>query len=229
MDVFDSQTTPVRSIKIGKDTKDVKNYYILKGGLDPNGKQIQNRYPEWSSVAKHGIRYQFVVDTNNWAKNLVDEDIKATYGADVSPDGFPKITSSSFTTTWYSKIGIEGSGAGTPISIITKSGVTITHNQQVTINTGTELGNRTAYVEVIQEEIRARLYNEGRLRARASANGKLKVDLTFPAGYKNWVLGGNVNTTIRELDNETRILRINEVQYSTTQDMFSLEQDIGNL
>jgi len=60
-------------------------------------------------------------------------------------------------------------------------------------------------------------------------NGKLKVDITFQAGLQSWTLGQLVDVTISSLSVGAKPMRIEEIQYSTTTDTFTLVEDIGTI
>jgi len=214
---YNYNTDATQAFKSAKDLKGVRNFFILKGGLDPAGNSIQTKFTDYSSVAKHGMKYQFVISEVNSAKNLIDQDIKNTYGTEAPIDSYPVITSSSFSTIWVSNY------------TYTVDGVSVTEGNVVTINKGSESANRSAYVAVIRQETILRLKDEGQTAASLLSNGKLKVDLTFPAGAKNWILGNNISCTIPKIAAGTKVLRVREIQNSTTTDVYSLEEDIGSV
>lgn len=220
---FDNTTDEHRSLKIGKDTSDVRNYVILKGGYDPAGKQIQTRYVDESSVAKHGQKFKLLISKNTTGQQLVDSDRKRDYGdlAANQTTTYPDITSSAYTTTW----------AWPGASGVTIKGTTIevTKDALITINEGSESANKSAYTKVLREVVKLRLESEGENFVKLFKGGKLKVDLEFRAGTKSWVLGDKITCSISNLSGEPKVLRVTEIQYSTTSDIYSLEEDVGSL
>jgi hypothetical protein len=92
---FNNQTDNYQSLKIGKDIKDIKNYIILKGGLDPSNKNIQTKYYDAASVAKNRARYHILVDENKKASTLYTAD-NAKAGVASLKDAFP----AGFVPTW---------------------------------------------------------------------------------------------------------------------------------
>lgn len=73
------------------------------------------------------------------------------------------------------------------------------------------------------------LENVGRDFLSLRTNGKLKVDVTFQAGDKSWGLADQVSVTIPSLSSGSKLMRVEEIQYSTTTDTFTLVEDIGTL
>lgn len=72
---FASATDDYQMLKVGKDINDVKNFVIIKGGVDPKGKPIQNRYADYSSIAKHGFRYYIFTSENKTATTALAQDL----------------------------------------------------------------------------------------------------------------------------------------------------------
>lgn len=96
---FNSSDSTHTKLKIGKDIKGVRNYIILKGGLDPENNQIQNRYINQTSVSTNGVKYNFVASDVNNAQQLVNEDLVRDYGQTIEANSYPKFP---FTSTWIS-------------------------------------------------------------------------------------------------------------------------------
>ena len=61
------------------------------------------------------------------------------------------------------------------------------------------------------------------------ANGKLKVDITFQAEEKSWSLGQVISVNIASMGAVNKSMRVEEIQYSTTTDTFTLVEDIGTI
>lgn len=92
--VFDADTDEHLSLKVSKDTKDIKNFIIVKAGLDPRGNPIQERYGDYNSIAKNGFKYHFLVDENKTAQSILDADRSDAGVTDMSSASYP------FTPKW---------------------------------------------------------------------------------------------------------------------------------
>ncbi len=214
-------------MKLTKDTKDVRNYFILKGGMDPENHQITVPYVNWTSVAGNGRKYMIVADaqTQNTAKELIDEDLAQSYSIEDKgslTSNYPSEidAGSSFTTAW----------TASATYTTKKESISVTKGSTVTINTGTAAGNKRAYVEVIRTEVKERLKVIGAAYANNLQYGKLRVDLEFEPGEKAWGLGDVITCTIGTINNnEPTEMRINQIQYTTNADIYSLEEDIGTI
>lgn len=91
---FDATTDEHLELKVDKDTKDVKNFIIVKAGLDPKNNPIQERYGDYNSIAKNGFKYHFLIDDNKTAQSLLDAD-RSDAGVDNMEDA-----SYPFTPKW---------------------------------------------------------------------------------------------------------------------------------
>jgi len=218
---FDYDTDPVERIKSAKDTSGIKNFYVLKGGYTPAGTQIQTRYINWTSVTKHGTKYKFYISDKNAAEQIVREDLTKSFGTDEPPDKYPiEITAgTSFTTAWESQ-------AETSYTV---EGITVNPGSTITINKGSESGNKKAYNALIREEIKKRLVIEIKPISITEQFGKLAVDLTFKAGEKLWGLGDVIACNLPKISDNVKSLRVDEIQLTTTTDMFTLKEDEGSL
>lgn len=99
---FNSGTSLYKELKHTKDVKGIINFIIIKGGLDPKGKQIQNIYQDPASISKNGMKHYYLVDETNAAKNLNMMDMNMI-GAKPEDGTLPsKVlgTSYSFTPLW---------------------------------------------------------------------------------------------------------------------------------
>jgi hypothetical protein len=195
--------------KDGRDVSQVRNFIILKGGLDPSNKPIQVVYQEYTSISKHGMKYFFAVSDTVNAQNLNQQDVGQVDSTDRYPTSYP------FQTVWvasYTK---------------TVEGVSVTEGSRVTIpNTGDP---DTKYREVLREEIRTRLMKQAKEIAENTAFGKLQIDLSFTAGSKGWLLGDRIQCTIPRLGVVNKELRVKEIQKTTELDTYSLEEDLGTI
>jgi len=195
---FDEETDIFKSIKIGKDIKEVKNYFILKGGSDPEGNQIQTKYVNYSSMAKHGAKYYFDVELVSLARDIIQSDLKDSWGGDVGANSYPDLP---YTTKWT--------------SAATGSTVTATTEKQ--------------YTDAIRAHIKAVLEERGEQLAELLQYGKLAVDIEFTAGTKEWGLASNVSCNIPQIVNTNKIMRVKQIRYSNSTDIFSLEEDKGSI
>ena len=211
---FNYTTDNLLAIKSAKDIKEVKNHIIIKGGRGPDNKAIQESIIDYASVAKHGRKYLFYVSSNNNADNLVKEDTGSN--TDKYPDTFP------FTTTWTfytpSDTGSE-----------TIEGVTCTNGSTVTIPSTTEAQQKTRYNAIVRKHVKNLIKREGKEIIDLLKYGKLKIDLSFQAGQKSWALGDLVDCTVPQAFSGSKILRVDEIQYTQRQDIYSLVEDEGTL
>lgn len=67
---FNASTDDYKAAKPGKDVSEVKNYVIIKGGVDPNGVVIQTKYYDSASVVKNRPKYLIITDETKFALNL---------------------------------------------------------------------------------------------------------------------------------------------------------------
>jgi hypothetical protein len=209
---FDYTTDAINAFKSGKDVKDVRNFIIAKGGISPSGSAIQIKEVDYASAVKHGYKYYFLVNENIQAGNLIEDDMLKSWGeADYKKYRYPDFTGGSFTTSWK----YQGE------STVVVEGVTMTPNSTVTVADNDE------YNAVIIEQSKAILKKKSREILDITSKGRYKVDLTFEAGEKSWGLGDKITCTIPKDFSGTKTLRVFEVQYSTNEDVFSLEEDIG--
>lgn len=196
---FNTGTDEHKAIKIGKDLKGIRNYIILKGGYDPQGNQIQTRYPNWASISTNGMKFHFLVSENNNCKNLVYNDLLLDYGeANIGNNSYPKF---SFTSTWIS------ADTGTVVTA----------------------ANEDEYIAVVRAHIKAALLEEGRRVTETLQYGKLQMDVTFRANQKNWGLGDKITCTVPTIRDNPFILRVSEKAYGEFTDIFTLEEDEGTL
>jgi len=127
-------------------------------------------------------------------------------------------TSYPFTTTWKSNI------------TATVNGINMVKGNNVTVpNTGDIDSDNTDYNAVLRTHVKSLLEDECNEIIRNTKFGKLKLDITFKAGVKDWILGERIEVTAPELFNDKKTLRITEIQYTTSTDMFSLEEDFGTI
>jgi len=86
---FNSSSDDYTRIRINKDLKDVKNWVIVKGGIDPNGSAIQTRVHDISSIARNGLKPYILTSITKSAETLVKVD-KDRYGvSDMKDASYP--------------------------------------------------------------------------------------------------------------------------------------------
>jgi hypothetical protein len=195
-------TDNYRSIKINRDTKDVKNFVIVKGGYGPDNKPIQGRFMDWPSISKNGMKFYFLTDVATTAKTINQDDMKSL---GITTDTYPSKSlgsTYSFTTTWLSHA--------------------ITPYAKVTVTTDAE------YQLAIKNHMVALMSEYGNSFLNNNSKGKLKIDLTFQAG-KGWNIGDVIQCNIPALSASLKNLRVQSTQYSTTEDSYSLVEDVGSL
>ena len=188
---FNEATDSHKAIKVSKDINDVKNFVIIKGGLDPKNNPMQDRYADYSSIAKHGFRYYIFAYENKTGLSDLDVDQLNKGVDDMADASYP------LTPTWDSSV------------------------------TATSYDN---YVDEYRAYFKNKLREEGKKFVDLRKNGKLKVSITFQAGDKTWGLGDVVAVNIPSLSsNQSKLLRVEEIQYSTTTDTFTLIEDEGTI
>ena len=202
---FKYTTDEVESIKTAKDIKEVKNHIIIKGGYAPDGKGIQHSEIDYASVNKHGRKYLFHISKVNNATDIVKEDTGS------STTKYPA-SYVGFVTSWKSSV------------TATVEGVTMTKGSTVS-----GIDSDTKYNACIRAHIKGLLQAEAQEILVFYKYGKLKIDLGFRAGTKSWILGDLVTCTLPQAYTGSKVLRVNEIQYSTTTDRFSLVEDEGTL
>lgn len=89
--------------------------------------------------------------------------------------------------------------------------------------------NEDEYVAVIRSHIKAALKEEAESFAKSVQYGKLTVDVAFVAGTREWGLGDNIKVTIPSIRENPFVLRVEEIQYSTEVDTFTLVEDEGTI
>jgi hypothetical protein len=223
---LDLTTVPCKLIKTAKDVSKIKNFVVIKGGIDPAGNPIQDFYQDVSSITKHGLKFHILISNNTKAKDLVDIDRSDDFGEDkpYSTEGsYPDITSAAYTTKWKSPL-----SDNVKVSIL-GSTVTITKNQTITIDQGSESANKKAYNAIIRAVVKHELQQEARAYVDMVRYGKLKVDLELPVGQVTWGLGDNINVNLPVIKDVPILMRVNEIEYGTDTDILSLEEDKGTL
>jgi len=207
---FDLTSDSCLSFKSSKDISEVKNHIINKGGTTPSGNPVQYIYQDYSSINKHGRKYYFNISTDARVGTIIAEDMKKSWGdLWVATKKYPQ--SYSFTTTWLSSITATVEG----VSMVKGSTVTVASDKE--------------YNAVVREHVRQLLKEECISIINKTKYGKLKLDISFRAGEKDWILGETVEVTAAKTFDDKKVFRIVEIQYSTTTDMFSLEEDIGSV
>ena len=73
------------------------------------------------------------------------------------------------------------------------------------------------------------LKDEGARMADTLMYGKLKMDVTYRVGTKAYGLGDLIACTVPKIRTLPINMRVKEIQYSTTTDKYTLEEDIGTL
>jgi hypothetical protein len=100
---------------------------------------------------------------------------------------------------------------------------------KVTINKGSAAANKAAYCACMKASVIASLTEEGLNILANQRYGKLKTDIAFRPGAKNWGISDVVAVTIPELAVGTKLMRVREIQYNEDIDTYSLEEDVGTI
>ncbi len=196
------------SIDIGKNTKDVRNYAIVKGGYDPYGRGVTGRYVDYVSATKHGLRFQYVTDGINYIGDLNEEDI--------------------------TKLEVIHSTKAEGKLPSTVSGFSYPHQfdwmteQDPAITAATDDAD---YVQKLRDYIRKVILTDvGKVVIDSLSSGRLSVKLSVKAGTKLWGLGDVIrcyipNTTIGSSTTSEKNLRIQEITYGQSLDNYTLAED----
>lgn len=215
---FSETTDKFLSLKVGRDTKDVKNYLIVKGGTTPSGRIIQTYVPDYSSIAKNGFKFYIIVDENKYASEKNEQDIAKSYGNQGSPDRYPNL-STSFITTW------RYFGKARTLT----NGTALINNSQVTINTGNEGQNKVDYNEAIYWAAYESLVQRAKSILETTSKGRIEVEIAKRPWQTEWGLGQVIACTLLEFGSVQKEFRVQEIQYSTNIDTYTLKEDIGTL
>ena len=215
---FLSGTSSNYGYKISVDSKDVKNFAVIKCGRNAYDDPIQTKYPDYASISKHGTKYLFITDTYNIARDLMNGD-KLNYpdsftNEDNFPDSYP------FTTYWKVSNDI-GQSNGTTIN---PSNPTMTTGSAVTVTTNKE------YNTAITKEAERRGLQFGRSVIAERSSGKKMLELHYPLTAHK-LIGDTIKVTISYggvFDSQEE-LRIEEAWYKNNENIYYLVQDVGSI
>lgn len=200
---FDYLTDDYLEVSDGKDTSDVKNYVIVKGGRDPANKQIQTFVQDLSSISRHGQRFKIIPEIARDAEYLNKKDMDSLGITDAKfPDTYP------FTTTWGSLANLDSNGVPQPV----------------------EVNSDNDYVNAIREHTILAMRKVGRDYIETRKFGKYELELSFLPG-KGWRLGDLVdvvNYPFPDLSS-SKTLRVVGVDYGVDIDKYFLREDEGTI
>ena len=207
---FDYVVDDYLELKDGKDTKDVVNFVIIKGGRDPTGKQVQTFVQDLSSIGRHGQRFKIVPEVARDAEYLNKQDMDSL---GITEGRFPE--SYPFTTTWRSLAKIEG---GVPQFV------------EVGDSGWTEKENREDYVKAIRDHTLLNIRRTGRDFIDTRKFGKYELQISFLPG-KGWRLGNLVDVVNYPFPDRTssKTLRVVGIDYGVDIDTYFLSEDEGTI
>lgn len=219
---FNSGTTPYREMGTKIDTSKVINYIITKGGILPDGRQVQDYVPDFASIASKGYKYHIETGESNTVQELVKSD-QDSDGVETT-DGYPDLVTS-FTTDW--------TWTGTTVTIDT---VVCTQDSKVTINLGSETANKRAYNNILRAQVITLIRKKARDILEVRSKGKFILELETLPGQETWGLGDRISCVVPEIfynsttnSTATKLLRIQEYQLTTDGEIFELEEDTGSV
>lgn len=186
---FNYATDQYREAKATKDLAGIKNFVIIKGGVDPKGVAISTKYYDAASINKHRARYTILVDQNKYALNMHLDDCRKA-----GVQSMVEYTFGTFVPTW----------------------------------TSTSYSSLATYNNAFREFVKERLKELGREAVENTRFGKLNFVLERAPGT-GWVLGQLVSCVHPYLGTAPKVLRVKDIQYSTTGDNFTLEEDLGTI
>lgn len=218
---FNDSTDAYKSIKIGYDTSKVINYIIGKGGITPSGQPTTVYEPNYPSIAKHGMKFYYWISDTVTVQSLVKDDLDKD-GAD-NAAVYPPSLGSSFTTKWV-YLGDDSSDLD--------NGTVVTYGSTITFDTattGSEANSQADYNQALKLHIQAELKRHARQMLNVRSLGQQQVDIEVQAGQLSWGLGDQISVILSQLGSSPVTLRVQEIQYTTDIDTFSLVQDIGSI
>lgn len=194
------------SYEVSKDTKDIINSVIIKGGISPRGKSVSKKVDNYSSQSKHGQRTKYVVEDRNFIGFVNEQDI-LNLGGDPSDGTLPSsIAGFSYPSTNFTWL---------------------RYTEFTSITSDKDYDNKLR--DYVQESFLAKTGNE---IIRFNANGKLNITIGFQAGRVFWGLGDVISVTAPNISGEegvtvTKNLRVKEIRYVDSSEFYVLEEDIG--
>lgn len=216
---FNVTTTPIYSFRTDLDREGIRNYVIVKCGLDPAGVQIQRAVHDMPSIARYGQKFQVLIAEAGNAQIFNRMDLIKSYGQEVRDTTYPDL-SAGFTTAWRSAVTKE-------IDV----GVNMVEGEFVTIpDSGTDQQRRNRYTAIIREQALAIGIAEANRFMKARRFGKLGFEFDVEPGTLGWSLGERVNDIIPWVRLNQQInLRVQEIQYGEDSDKYVIAEEIGSL
>lgn len=191
---FDSESDNYVSLKVEKDTSDVVNFVIVKGGYDSNANPIMRYVPDYSSIGSNGFRYYIETADVKSSQTYLDAD-RAKADVTSLKDDINWV--GGFTPTWTS-------------------------------STYTSYDDYVADFRSFIKETVLKPIGDEIIRQRA--NGKVSVTVTRKPFDGTWALGDVISCNIPEVsDSGFKLMRVEDIQYSTTTDSYTLVEDNGSL
>lgn len=215
---FLEEDTDNYGYKISVDSKDVKNFAIIKCGRNANDDPIQTKFIDYASVAKHGSKYLFITDTYNIARDLMNGDKLNYPDSFTNDDNFPD--SYNFTTYWKVSADIGQSGGETVNA----------SNPAMTVGSNVTVTNDKEYNTAISIEARRRGLQDGRSRIAERSYGKKMLEIHLPLNQKKNI-GDTLKVTITKgnVFKTQEELRVEEAWYNTNENVYYLAQDVGSV
>ena len=186
---FDDTTTVYSSLDVTKDVNDVRNFVIVKGGYDPKGRILQERYADYASISKHGFKYYILTSENKTGASVSEVD-KQQFGVDDMKDA-----SYPLTPYWSSS----------------------------------SFSSFSDYADGFRDYMRSELKSIGKTFVDMRKNGKLKVSISINPSKNTYTLGSVVYCTFADSATPDGKMRVIDVNYTSTNDGVSFEQDEGSL
>ena len=93
---FSESSASLREFSSSIDVRDVKNFVVVKGGLDSQGRVLQVRYADYSSISRNGFHYYILSDEAKTTDTVQDIDKRDAGVDDMKDASYP------FTPFWSS-------------------------------------------------------------------------------------------------------------------------------
>lgn len=196
---FDSTTEYYHMVKPDVDSQDVINYVITQGGSDPRGSPIEEIYVDEASKARYGPKYYFDDSEGNFAQSVNAQEIFDLGGNE--EDVLPS----------------QISGFSYPFTPSWS---------------GSSVANDGEYVASLRLYVSGVLLKKAQDMVELRRFGRQMFDYTFSAGDKTWGIGDLISLTYYSASvggNITKSLRVIDVQFTTTTDVFQLKEDTGTI
>jgi hypothetical protein len=207
---FDPREDEHSQYKVSVDADGIRNFVIVRAGLDPENKSIQDRAVDYASINRYGYKYHILAENANLAMTIHTQDARSAGVEHMRDATFP------FTASW--------------ISSVTASGTPLVRGEAPTFpsyDSGDD-----SYLEGFRLHVRGRARQLGEAYIKLRRYGALSIEVERPHGT-GWKTGDVISVTIPEIQEggipAIKALRIDEVTYGMTHDKFFMKEDEASI